>query len=96
MVYRCWQKFRTAIRVLCLCQSLYRSIIEMHLKNFLIEKEIYCPVHWPLSSMHKGISDNAKRIYGEELSLICDQRYCLDDMEREADAVRTFVKENIR
>lgn len=42
----------------------------------LIEKEIYCPVHWPKP---EGCVSN---LYDLELSLICDQRYGLQDMER--------------
>lgn len=52
------------------------------LRKYLIEHEVYCPVHWPLSSYHEGISGRGKGIYSEELSLICDQRYSREDMER--------------
>lgn len=52
------------------------------LRKYLINKDIYCPVHWPLSELHLGLSDRAKEIYEKELSLVCDQRYGVDDMER--------------
>ena len=42
----------------------------------LIESRIYCPVHWPRP---EGCASD---IYDRELSLICDQRYGVDDMER--------------
>lgn len=42
----------------------------------LTKNEIYCPVHWPKP---KGCDSN---IYDLELSLICDQRYGIEDMER--------------
>lgn len=42
----------------------------------LTEAGIYCPVHWPKP---EGYSSN---IYDMELSLICDQRYNTQDMER--------------
>ena len=42
----------------------------------LTKNEIYCPVHWPKP---KGCESN---IYDLELSLICDQRYGIEDMER--------------
>ena len=42
----------------------------------LIENEIYCPAHWPKP---EGCESN---LYDMELSLICDQRYGTEDMER--------------
>lgn len=38
------------------------------LRKYLIENEIYLPIHWPVSEKMNNIIDN-------ELSLICDQRY---------------------
>lgn len=61
------------------------------LKNYLIQKQIYCPVHWPLTEYH-DISDNDKKIYNEELSLVCDQRYSCDDMYRLAEEVKRGLK----
>lgn len=51
------------------------------LQKFLIQEEIYCPIHWPLSSFHY-LNDFDKKIYNEEISLVCDQRYSEDDMYR--------------
>lgn len=48
----------------------------------LIDQQIYCPVHWPLSDLHRGIRGRALEIYHQELSLLCDQRYDVDDMNR--------------
>ncbi len=42
----------------------------------LTENSIYCPVHWPKP---EGAESN---LYERELSLICDQRYNEEDMER--------------
>jgi hypothetical protein len=64
------------------------------LRKHLIDKEIYCPVHWPLSSEHKGISKMAHSLYSEELSLICDQRYGIDDMNRILREIKEFFTEN--
>lgn len=50
------------------------------LRRYLINKKIYLPVHWPLSSLH-DISKSGKKLYSEELSVICDQRYDNGDME---------------
>lgn len=66
------------------------------LRKFLIEKDIYLPVHWPLSEFHNGISKRAQRVYEEELSLVCDQRYNEEDMERMVNTIKKFWKENKR
>ena len=59
------------------------------LRKYLIDKKIYCPVHWPLSNYHK-IKVNDQEIYQNELSLICDQRYNLDDMKYIVDVIKEF------
>lgn len=45
------------------------------IRRKLIKKNIYCPIHWPNSN---NINN---RIYDEELSLICDQRYKDNEIE---------------
>ena len=47
----------------------------------LIEAQIYCPIHWPKPAMIPADFE-VNKIYDTELSLICDQRYNLDDMDR--------------
>ena len=47
----------------------------------LIEAQIYCPIHWPKPAMIPADYE-ANKIYDTELSLICDQRYDLADMDR--------------
>lgn len=52
------------------------------IRRVLIDNKIYCPVHWP--------HPNAKcdsNLYDLELSLICDQRYSVDDMEKIAEVL---------
>ena len=66
---------------------MFVPIVEMtghrtELRNYLIKNEVYCPVHWPISSYHKELNDGVKTIYENELSLVCDQRYTPDDMMR--------------
>lgn len=56
------------------------------LKQYLISRDIYCPVHWPFSSWHGPHSD----LYDEEISLICDQRYDRKDMMRIAETLYDF------
>ena len=47
----------------------------------LIEAQIYSPIHWPKPTLIPADFE-ANKIYDTELSLICDQRYDLTDMER--------------
>lgn len=47
------------------------------IRKKLIDKEIYCPIHWP-----KPKAECESNIYDTELSLICDQRYNEEDMNR--------------
>lgn len=61
------------------------------LRRYLIEKEIYCPVHWPLSALH-SVSDRTRVIYDNELSLVCDQRYTEDDMSRMVEQINVFME----
>ncbi len=60
------------------------------LRRHLIQKEIYCPVHWPKSPYHQLTSD-VEEFYNEELSLVCDQRYTTNDMLRVVTAIREFM-----
>lgn len=64
-------------------------------RRFLISKDIYCPVHWPLSPMHDQISEKAKQLYRRELSLVCDQRYGQADMDRFVQCIEDFFKEYV-
>ena len=55
--------------------------IRDELRQFLINKEIYCPIHWPITNLH-SLDEKTKKIYDTEISIVCDQRYELNDMER--------------
>ncbi len=61
------------------------------LRRFLINKEIYCPVHWPMSEYHK-LDKRTETIYKNELSLVCDQRYTEEDMYRMVDSINVFME----
>lgn len=52
----------------------------------LIEAEIYCPIHWPKPALIPADLE-VNKIYDTELSLICDQRYSLTDMQRIVDVI---------
>jgi len=58
----------------------------------LAEKNIYCPIHWPLPKQIKySHLNNAAKIYNEELSIPCDQRYGEDDIKREISAFKDLL-----
>lgn len=62
------------------------------LRHYLINNEIYCPIHWPVSEYHR-LDDKTDVIYKCELSLICDQRYTEKDMNRIVETIKMFWKE---
>lgn len=62
------------------------------LRRYLISNEIYCPVHWPVSAYHK-LDDQTVALYENELSLVCDQRYTVQDMDRMITVIKNFWKE---
>lgn len=61
-------------------------LIRNDFRGALIKENIYCPIHWPRSPYH-GPCDI---LYDRELSLICDQRYDISDMERMIGVIRNF------
>lgn len=61
------------------------------LRRYLISKGIYCPVHWPVSKYHE-LNETEQFIYNNELSLVCDQRYTLDDMKRMVMTIKQFME----
>ncbi|MCM1185075.1 MAG: hypothetical protein NC251_02675 [Lachnoclostridium sp.] len=50
------------------------------LRQYLIEHNIFLPIHWPLSELH-NITEKGKQLFENELSIICDQRYDIEDMD---------------
>lgn len=60
--------------------------IRADLRKYLISRQIYCPIHWPRSSYH-GVENE---LYETELSLVCDQRYNLDDMKRMVCTIKEY------
>lgn len=49
------------------------------MRQFLIKKNVFLPMHWPVSNLHK-LTNRAKQFYDEEISIVCDQRYTVEDM----------------
>lgn len=63
------------------------------LRQSLIEKEIYCPVHWPIPKQLNGyMNDATKNVYDSILSIPCDQRYQIEDMNRIANEICRFAE----
>lgn len=52
-----------------------------NIHKLLIKNNIFCPIHWPITDYHdnKYFDDT---IYGSEISIICDQRYGKNEMQR--------------
>jgi hypothetical protein len=61
-------------------------------RRHLAGLEIYCPAHWPLTKYHMP-DTKSRKLYEEELSLVCDQRYDRADMDRLIKAVKQFWKD---
>lgn len=55
------------------------------LRQYLIDNKIYCPIHWP-----KPNEQCKSNLYDIEMSLICDQRYSIDDMKRMISVIREW------
>ncbi|MBP3366678.1 MAG: hypothetical protein J6K96_06740 [Treponema sp.] len=59
-------------------------------RRAMFANSIFTPVHWPYESEKlNGFIKN--RLYDTELSLICDQRYSEDDMEKQISIIREFI-----
>ena len=61
------------------------------LRKHLTMNAIYCPVHWPQPSIIDA-SLMANDIYDRVLSLLCDQRYGLEDMQHIIDVIKKYYK----
>ena len=56
----------------------------------MFNNNIFTPVHWPYVSKElNGYIKNT--IYETELSLICDQRYTIDDMNIQIEVLRNYA-----
>ncbi len=58
------------------------------LRQILTKNKIYCPIHWPIP-----VKEAKSNLYQLELSLICDQRYGTEHMERIVGVLEQFEKE---
>jgi len=61
------------------------------LRHFFVENKVYCPIHWQVSRYHQ-LNSQTRLIYDQELSLVCDQRYSTEDMDRICDVFERFFE----
>lgn len=62
-----------------------------NLRNYLKKKEIYCPIHWTIpNDIVDKLSCETKSIYNSIISIPCDQRYGLNDMNRIIEEINNF------
>lgn len=61
-------------------------------KTSLVEANIYTPVHWPIPKSVQLQSREAV-LYNQELSLLCDQRYSVNDMQTQCDVLIGILNE---
>lgn len=61
------------------------------MRRHLTTKAIYCPIHWP-KPVFIDASMKVNTIYDCELSLLCDQRYGYEDMQRIINVIMGFYK----
>jgi hypothetical protein len=54
----------------------------------LFDHEIFPPVHWPIENVVPAEFESSHRLAGEMMTLPCDQRYSLVEMDR---LIQTFV-----
>lgn len=59
------------------------------LKKRLISHQIYCPVHWPKNSMIAPQME-VNKIFDREISLICDQRYTPEQLDRMVQTIKNL------
>ena len=65
--------------------------VKNEIKNILLKNEIYCPSHWPIPN-YGDIADDQK-LYFNEISLICDQRYELKHMKKIINVLKEGLNE---
>lgn len=59
----------------------------LRVREALKKKNIFCPIHWPLTHYHSIEDENALKLYDCEMSIVCDQRNDVEEMYREIGAL---------
>lgn len=60
------------------------------LQSFLSSKNIFCPRHWPKPETVKESKMSRNKLYEKELSIICDQRYGIKEMEYIIEVIKDY------
>jgi len=61
------------------------------LRKYLRDREVYCPIHWEKPSViDSRVLDSSDAIYNRILSIPCDQRYGVGDMERIVNLIHEY------
>lgn len=67
------------------------SNVRDDVRKFLTSKSIYCPIHWPKPQVvDPTLKVNC--LYDRELSLLCDQRYGIMDMQRIVETIIDYFE----
>lgn len=61
------------------------------IRSAMFKENIYCPVHWPMPQTHNAEFVRGKEMSEQELSIIIDQRYDSNDMDR----IINVIKDNL-
>lgn len=61
------------------------------IRQALFDKQIYPPIHWPISDSVPDIYIDSRRLASRIMTLPCDQRYRCDDMRRIVSVVKEAV-----
>ena len=62
-------------------------------QTYLAENKIYAPIIWPKSDLcNNSINLEVDWIYRNILSIPCDQRYSMEDMERVVEIINNYNK----
>ena len=59
------------------------------LRAFLRKNGVFCPIHWPMSSLHR-VGKDSLMLFENELSFVCDQRYETSEMMRMMEMVKQW------
>ena len=70
--------------VLLFVPIILENRIRNELRKHLIDKQIYLPIHWPLE-------ENINNIFNKEISLVCDQRYDVDEIEEYINLILNYL-----
>lgn len=59
-------------------------------RQYMMENDVYLPIHWPKTEGF--VFDNS--LYDEEISIVCDQRYTVNDMQRIVELTQSFIRKS--